>query len=343
MSLKAGDYIEIRSAEEILATLDDEGCLDKLPFMPEMLRYCGKTIRVASSAHKTCDTISQTGGRRMRRAVHLEGVRCDGSSHGNCEAGCLIFWKHEWLKRPGEESKLPEGEPRLRQRDLAAATDQRDSKGEPVYRCQATCLFAATQALSKWDLRQYVRDLLSRNVSIGRLIGAFSFALFDRIVKLGFGYRALIAVYNRFQDMRGRHHYPFATGSIPKGSPTPMDILDLESGDTVRVKPLEEILSTLDTSNKNRGLWFDAEMVPFCERTYRVSHRVNRLIEESTGKMVEMKAPCIVLDGVFCKSFYSGGRLFCPRAIHSYWRESWLERVPDGTRLPKQLAQSLKP
>jgi len=36
--LKAGDLVEIRSAEEIFATLDDDGCLDRLPFMAEMLR-----------------------------------------------------------------------------------------------------------------------------------------------------------------------------------------------------------------------------------------------------------------------------------------------------------------
>jgi hypothetical protein len=44
--------------------------------------------------------------------------------------------------------------------------------------------------------------------------------------------------------------------------------------------------------------------------------------------MRQMKAPCIVLKDVYCRSAYSKGRLLCPRAIYSYWREAWLERTP---------------
>ena len=39
---KAGDTVEVRSAEEILNTLDEQGALDGMPFMPEMFEYCGK-------------------------------------------------------------------------------------------------------------------------------------------------------------------------------------------------------------------------------------------------------------------------------------------------------------
>ena len=42
MSFKAGDLIEVRSAAEILATLDERGELENLPFMPEMLKFCGR-------------------------------------------------------------------------------------------------------------------------------------------------------------------------------------------------------------------------------------------------------------------------------------------------------------
>jgi len=33
-------------------------------------------------------------------------------------------------------------------------------------------------------------------------------------------------------------------------------------GEVIWLKPYEEILGTLDTQNKNRGLYFDAEEVP---------------------------------------------------------------------------------
>ena len=38
----------------------------------------------------------------------------------------------------------------------------------------------------------------------------------------------------------------------------------------VRVKPYDEILKTLDFNYRNRGLYFDPEMVPFTERKYEV-------------------------------------------------------------------------
>ena len=56
--LQAGDWVEVRSKEEILRTLDKQGRLDGLPFMPQMFQYCGKRFRVFKRAHKTCDTIA---------------------------------------------------------------------------------------------------------------------------------------------------------------------------------------------------------------------------------------------------------------------------------------------
>ena len=91
-NLRAGEWVEVRNAQQILATLDANRCLDGLPFMPEMLQYCGKRFRVYKAAHKTCDTIETYTIRRMSSAVHLEGLRCDGEAHGGCQAGCLLFW-----------------------------------------------------------------------------------------------------------------------------------------------------------------------------------------------------------------------------------------------------------
>ena len=65
--LRCGETVEVRSADEILRTLDDRGRLDALPFMPEMLRFCGRRFRVRKRAHKTCDTIHFAGGRRLRQ------------------------------------------------------------------------------------------------------------------------------------------------------------------------------------------------------------------------------------------------------------------------------------
>ena len=99
----------------------------------------------------------------------------------------------------------------------------------------------------------------------------------------------------------------------------------------MRVKPHEEILQTLTTASKNRGMYWDAEMVPYCGQTHRVLKRVTHIIDERTGKMQEMKSPCIILDSVVCQARYSGCRMFCPRSIYPYWREIWLEKVDSTT------------
>ena len=58
--LCVGDWVEVRSKEEILSTLDQNGRLEGLPFMPQMFRYCGQRFQVYKRAHKTCDTVSRT-------------------------------------------------------------------------------------------------------------------------------------------------------------------------------------------------------------------------------------------------------------------------------------------
>ena len=87
---------------EIFATLDERGMLDGLPFMPEMLKYCGRTLPVTQRADKTCAGDGVV--RRMHNTVHLEKVRCDGSAHDGCQAACLMFWKEAWLERVEDPS-----------------------------------------------------------------------------------------------------------------------------------------------------------------------------------------------------------------------------------------------
>ena len=113
----------------------------------------------------------------------------------------------------------------------------------------------------------------------------------------------------------------------PLEGKTPSDKLNLQSGELVQIKSHEEILNTLDKNNKNRGLWFDAEQVPYCGKTAKVLCRVEKIINERTGKMMKLPNDCLILEGVYCRAHYSSDRLFCPRSIYSYWREIWLKRV----------------
>jgi len=326
LNLKAGEWVEVRSQEEILATLDERGCLENLPFMPEMLPYCGQKLRVYKRADKTCDNIVPWGIRRMENSVHLEGVRCDGTAHGECQAGCLIFWKEAWLKRVGNTVVSEEGLRRaggsspgngngglVTVESILAATKAPNSEQEVVYSCQATECRNYTSFMRWWDPRQYIRDVRSGNVSSGFADDSRQGRILEVVLDILQVVRAMII--SIFRDRRGVH-YPFIPGMLEK---TPVETLDLQPGELVQVRSKEEIIATLDKNNRNRGLLFDCEMLPYCGGIYRVLRRVHHIIDEKTGKMMNMKYPCIILEGVACRSDY---HRLCPRAIYHYWRES---------------------
>src|SRR5947208_4054776 len=107
LGLRAGDVVEIRSEREILTTLDERGKLDGLPFMPEMLQFCGTRTRVFRRADKTCDTVISYTSRRLTNTVHLADLRCDGQRHGGCQAGGWPSWREAWLRPGGAGTEAP--------------------------------------------------------------------------------------------------------------------------------------------------------------------------------------------------------------------------------------------
>jgi hypothetical protein len=339
LKLRAGDWVEVRSQQEILATLDERACLEAMPLMPEMLKYCGRRFRVFKSAHKTCDTIEFGGARKLDQTVHLEGLRCDGEFHDGCQAGCLMFWKEAWLKRvdpqdPGKMSASDSAAERAKSRPRSACTvdtvmdsarriTREGEREDVVYRCQATELNRASSVLPWWDFRQYIRDVSTDNIRVSQLGKALLFRLFQKLLRIG-AYRALLWTYDTAQKKLGGIPYPYKTGTLEK---TPRELLNLRPGEWVQVKTQEEILRTVNRRNRNRGLSFDEEMVEFCGGTYQVLRRVEKIINERTGRMSHLPGECIILDGVTCQSRFKDKRLFCPRSIFPYWREIWLKRV----------------
>jgi len=341
LNLNAGDWVEVRSKEEILATLDERGRLENFSFMPEMLVHCGKRFQVYKSAHKTCDTVFPVRGRKVNRAVHLE-TRCDGSAHGGCQAGCLLFWKEDWLKPvsgPHDPDAPAKSEtwqdPTLQsgkgctELDLwSSVSTPSPEDGAPIYSCQATQLPYATGDLAWWDIRQYLRDYTSGNVGLWRILCGLAYAGYYNLSQAGIGLGPVMRwFYSKTHRLWGGPMWPRKQGNIPAGKPTPAASLNLQPGELVRIKSHDEILRTLTTEGRNRGMTWDAELVPYCGGTYRVLRRVTKIVNEQTGRMQEMQNPCIILDSVVCKARYSACRMFCPREIYSWWREIWLERV----------------
>ncbi len=349
--LRVGELVEVREAAEILATLDEKGELDGLPFMPEMLRFCGRQLRVYRSAHKTCDTITgQLVSRRMEHCVHLEGVRCDGGAHGGCQAGCLMFWKEAWLRRvepdrsgvvwrllsdSSEPGAARAGKAGCTPGDLERQTVRSGAPNAPdaTYRCQVTQLIAASRPLPWWEPRQYLQDWLSGNWSLGSVLRTVLLRAAYRLVLLWRGYRVKIKAYDALARLLGEPAWPYSVGTLT--GPTPSESSGFQPGDWVEVKSHQEILATL-RGQKNRGMGFAPEMVRYCGGRYRVRSRVENIIDERTGKMMRMSNDCLILEDVICRSECSERRLFCPRSIYPFWREIWLRRFP---REPASRAQ----
>jgi hypothetical protein len=349
MVIQAGSWVEVRSREEILRTLDSRGRLDGLPFMPQMLDYCGRRFRVYRSAHKTCDTASRTGARRLEDGVHLENLRCDGIAYGGCQAACLLFWKTAWVKpvegpSPADRPLVSASRPAASHDNAKAihagvlAADQ-PASGGPVYSCQATELPHFTTSRKWWEARQLIDDYQSANVSLLELLRGSVYAVISHFIRPRHGRldplrNAGRVLYDTVARILGARPFPRRLGALPAGSRAPIVNLNLVPGEMVRVKPVEEILRSIDTNCKNNGLLFDAEMVPNCGKVFRVKSRVSTFIDESTGRMVSLKTPAVILEGVWCGSHYSEHCMFCPRSIYSWWREAWLERIDDAVARP---------
>ncbi|NOU10469.1 MAG: hypothetical protein HOO98_10680 [Nitrospira sp.] len=318
-SLIVGDWVEILSAEEILRTLDERGTMESLPFMPEMLPFIGRRFQVFKRATKTCDTISKQGFRRVNDTVMLEGLRCDGSSHGECQAGCLLFWKESWLRKVPAGTKVEFASAHAmgagNQQDSAyhelAARVKRvvqvESGVEPTYMCLITEMKKASLPMAWWDIRHYWADVTCGNRTLKEVVRAL-----------------LLDIFNWAQKKRGGVGFPYMEPGLLKK--TPVVNLNLQPGDLVRIKKPDDIMKTLDGDGKTRGLRFDVGMFRYCDGEYRVVTRAYRLIDQKTGKMIHMteQAPCIMLDGVLCHADY---QKLCPRTEYLFWREAWLDKV----------------
>ena len=73
-----GAMVRVRSADQILATLDEHGMLGGIPFVPQMLEYCGRLVKVQSKAGAVCASNQQTAIRRMNDTYVLDIPRCTG-------------------------------------------------------------------------------------------------------------------------------------------------------------------------------------------------------------------------------------------------------------------------
>jgi hypothetical protein len=208
-----------------------------------------------------------------------------------------------------------------------ASVLERNTQREPFpdganrYSCQATeILRAAPERLPFKDFRQYVWDVRSGNVTLFETVAAIFVGLFNRWQNLS---RRKLP---KWMWIKRGMNWGFLEGKAIAGGP--VETLDLKAGELVRIKSKAEIEATLNSQLRNRGMGFEAGLAQFCGQTARVLGRVERCLDEPTGRMLTMKTPCIVLDGIVCPKVPN---LNCPRAHLPFWREIQLERVEEAT------------
>jgi len=301
---RPGDIVTVKSLAEIQSTLDTNSALDDLPFMPEMHDFCGLTFRVHRRVDKINDMRHKTGVRRISKVVTLTSVRCNGAHHDGCQAECQILWKNAWLRR------LPTSSPEDTCLPTDAVMTQEADKVEPdSYLCQMTRLWEASKPMSRFDIMQDLRPLLSGNVTLG----AYLLVLLTRL-------------FNTIQQMRKGVGFPYMPDRSTGDPFVQVPQQSLSVGQNVMVQDRAHISQMLINS-RTKGLWFDRDMVRFCSNASVVQQRVNRVIHEATGKMVKMKTPSWILRDMTATGEFL--RL-CPQHEHIFWREVWLKSADNA-------------
>jgi hypothetical protein len=303
--LVVGDLVEVKTWAEIRTTLDERGCLEQLPFMPEMLRMCGQRAFVFRSMHRLFDYRKSRRMRHMNDAVLLVDTVCDGANHGGCDAGCHAIWKSAWLRRlePGEgvsDARTP-AEPAGPPPDSSIL---HFGTQPPRYSCQLTQLNAASLPIEGWGLFDFVRPLIAGNVApaafvVGRLTHLF----------------------NELQQKRQGVTFPAFDSLIADDGG--VEATRLMAGDQVVVRSSAEIRATLNDRFEHRGLGFELDMLKHCGQRCHVEAQVARLVDIVTGEMRTMKTPAYVLRDIH----FSGERqLFNAQYEPLFWRAVWLRQ-----------------
>ena len=299
---RCGDVVRVRTLDEIRTTLDPRGTCDGLPFMPEMIRYCGQTFRVGRRVeHVFIDHLRQVA--RLENTVILAGLRCDGGSHDGCQMGCRLLWKDAWLRPAEGEPGDPTADAVA---DAAAIGLELTTEVDGKLWCQATRLEHITRPLPWWDLRQYARGIRARNLTPLDVLRMFG-----------------LLIANKVRWWCGQEALGILSGPRKQ---TVHESLGLEPGEWIEVKGRDEIEATLDSHGKHRGMAFVPEMAQFCGRRFRVAKRVDKMIDEGTGRMRKLR-DTVALESVTCQGL---AQRRCPRGCFHLWRETWLRRVPQA-------------
>lgn len=130
-------------------------------------------------------------------------------------------------------------------------------------------MLEATTPIRWWDVRHYAKDIATRNVRVRDFVRHATtravIAALQSVIRL---------------NWRGRRYpqYPMIRGDAAEQ--TPSEVLNLKPGELVQARSKNEIMRTINAEQKNRELWYDEEMLPYCNKVHRVPASVERVIDE---------------------------------------------------------------
>ena len=162
-----------------------------------------------------------------------------------------------------------------------------------------------------------LREIRNGDRSVREILGLLARWFWQRFLV-----RAVLRAMHGDEWLRGPHER------------APVVSLNLEPGESVRIKSRSEIEATLDHERTNRGLGVCWEMTRCFGGQAEVRHRVDRMIDEQTGQMREIsntvalrnirkKRATMPDSQCLCRNETGD----CPRGELMYWREIWLERA----------------
>jgi hypothetical protein len=99
LNLRPGEIVEVKSRDEIFATLDERDRNHGLRFDSEMLKYCGRRAKVLRRVEHIIDERTRKMWHIKRDCIILEGVICAGDYHRSCPRSIYPYWREIWLKR----------------------------------------------------------------------------------------------------------------------------------------------------------------------------------------------------------------------------------------------------
>jgi len=187
--------------------------------------------------------------------------------------------------------------------DKAIPERQNENEGVKAYTCQYTSLGRSGHALS--PMEKYWQLALRIPPALKRRLSKYSKLLF-----------------------RHRMDKPLIDTGDHRGGEEKTLKTELKRGDSVRIKPYEQIACTLNPMGKYKGLNFLPGMKRYCGQTATVL-KTPRSILDRDGKKIRECKDLVVLDGLYCDGKDLISNEGCDRCCLYYWKRDWLEKA-DG-------------